>query len=267
MAYKATIAFGLVNIPVKAEPAARPARISFNMLCGSCKGRLNQKLWCGSCESEVARGNTLKGYEYSEGRYLIVTKEELDACEPESSKVFEIETVVSAEEVDPLLFESSYFLQPEPAGRKGYKLLLEALQAEGSYAIARATMSGREHVIIIRPFYGVLAFHTMFFTGEVRATPSLGLDSIQVKDVELALARQLLQANAAPFEHAAYADGYREKVEQLLQAKQEGQPIPITVKKPAARETGDLLAALTASLNQGNTKEAEAKPARKRKSA
>lgn len=268
MAFKATIAFGLVNIPIKAEPAARPERVSFNMLCPICKARSKQKLWCESCDKELQRGETLKGYQYSEDRYVVVTKEELSACEPESSKVFEIEAVVSAHEVDPMLFESSYYLEPEPAGRKGYKMLLAALETEGNYAIARATMNNREHVIVMRPFNGVLAFHTMFFANEVRAVPALGLESIQVRDVELTLARQLLQANTVSFEHESYSDGYQNRVADLLQAKQEGQAIPITVKKPAARETGDLLAALTASL-QGKQKapEPDKSTAKKRKTA
>lgn len=251
---KATIAFGLVSIPVKASPAARPARVSFNMLHDACKGRVNQKLYCASCNVDVERNTTLKGYEYAEGQYVVVTKEELDACEPESSKVFEIERTVSAEEVDPMLFESSYYLEPEPAGRKGYKLLLQALELENKYAIARATMNSREHVIVIRPYFGVLVFHTMFFQAEVRSAPSLGLEAIELKDAEVALARQLLQVEAGPFEHASYADGYQARVEDLLRAKQEGKVVAMPAKKAATKETGDLLAALTASLKDTEKK-------------
>lgn len=263
---KTTIAFGLVNIPVKTSPAARPGRISFNMIHPKCKGRVNQKLWCNACNEDVARNETLKGYEFSDGKYVIVTKEELEACEPESSKVFEIECTVSAEEVDPILFESSYYLEPEPAGRKGYKLLLQALEQESKYAIARATMNSREHIIIIRAYNGVLMFHTMFFQGEVRSAPSLGLESIAIKDAELQLARQLLEVNAGPFEHQKYADGYQQAVEELLRAKQEGQPVEMPKRKEPPKETGDLLAALTASLQNRQTEAkgaASAKKARK----
>ncbi len=267
---KFTLAFGLLNIPVKTCTAAREERTSFNMLSPCCKTKTKQDLTCAECGEPVERGKTLKGYPIADGQWVVVTPEELKTCEPESSKVMEIVLAVNSSEIDPMLLCSSYYLEPEAAGKKGYALLLAALQAEGMFAIAKVTMSSREHIAIIRPYDGVLAFHTMYMAGEIRSTPALGLESITLKDAELELARKLLQVNAGPFEHEAYSDSYMTAVEDLLRAKQEGKSVTVMPKKATANTTGDLLAALTASLqskaNPGAPAGSAAKPG-KRKTA
>ena len=250
--WRGSISFGLVVIPVKASVAARPTGISFNLL-HTCGSRISMKTWCPECEAEIERSETTKGYEFTKGQYVLVSPEELNACAPASSRSMEIDRVVDAVEVDPLLFESSYYLEPEPAGRKGYKLLHAALVTEDKYALAKLTLSGREHVVVIRPYRDCLAFHTLFYEPEVRAIPNLGLEGLAVKPAELALAQQLLRANAAAFDHAAYADGYQQAVSDLLDAKQQGKKVKVMPKKPAASETGDLMAALQASLGKGKS--------------
>jgi DNA end-binding protein Ku len=261
--WKGSISFGLVVIPVKVSVAARSAGISFNML-HTCGSRINQKTFCPKCNKDIDRGDTMKGFEHKKGEYLTITAEELKNCEPESTRTMEIDRVVDAEDVDPMLFESSYYLEPEAAGRKGYKLLYEALTAEGKYAIARVTMSGREHIVIIRPYQGILAFHTMYFEAEVRAVPEIGTVTINAK--ELQLARQLLSVNAADFDHSVYADRYTEQVEELITAKQQGKKVKVMPKRETVRETDDLMAALTASL-EGGQKGKKPAAATKRRSA
>jgi len=204
---------------------------------------------CEHCNTNVQRGSALKGYEYEEGKFLVITKEELEALEPESSKTIEITPTVDAGEIDPIFLEASCFLEPEPAGRRGYKLLLAALEAEGKYAVAKVTMYGREQVIIVRPYNGVLSFSTMFYADEVRAVPECGLKGIEVKPAELKLARQLLAANAEKFDHASYQDGYRVAVEEMLESKRTAKPTPINKKAPKkAAAQDDILSVLQASI-------------------
>jgi DNA end-binding protein Ku len=269
--FKGSISFGLVVIPVKVSPAARSEKISFNQL-HTCGSRINLVTKCPQCSMEVERKDLQKGYEYAKGSYIIVTDAELEACESESSRTLEIEHCVSADEVDPMLFDSSYYLEPEPAGVKGYKLLLEALKSKRQYAIARMTMSSREHVIIIRPFRGALAFHTMYFEAEVRAVPSMGLDAAQLKPGELALAQQLLSVYTSPFEHGSFSDGYQTAVAALLEAKQQGETVHTPPKEKPKSATVDLMSMLEASLKAGGAPKkpptkTEPKPQPKRKSA
>ena len=247
--YKGVLSLGLVTIPVKVSVAARTTAISFNMLHKRCGSRITMKTWCPECDKEIERKDTDKGYEYSKGEYLTVTAEELADCAPESSRTIEIKQCVPACDVDPILFESSYYLEPEPSGVKGYKLLVEALTVTRQYAIASITMSGREHVIIIRPYQGVLAFHTMYYEAELRAVPSVPLNGVDIKPTELALAKQLLEVHSADFEHGNFADGYGQAVEQLLEAKQQGKKPKAVARKPARSAPGDLMEALAASLS------------------
>jgi DNA end-binding protein Ku len=251
--WKGTLSFGLVNIPVKVSVAGRPSNIEFHTLHETCGSRIKQKIFCPSCNRDIERSETTKGYEYSKDRYVTVQEEELKAVQPESSQTLEIESIVSASEVDPMLFESSFYLEPETAGTKGYKLLYESLRQAGQYAIAKITKNNREHTIVIRPYGSCLAFHTLFYESEVRAAPSIGLDGVQVKPAELKLAGELLKAYVKPFHHGEYADNYQRAVGDLLTAKQEGHKVKTIAKKPPKKETGDLMSALNASIKLRKT--------------
>jgi DNA end-binding protein Ku len=247
---KMSISFGLVSIPIKISAAARGLRASFNLLHAECGHRIKQKTFCSHCEKEISRSDTVKGYEVEKDHFVTVTEQELDSLVPESSKVLEITAAVNASEIDPILFETSYYLEPEPAGRRGYKLLLTALEKEKKAAVAKVTMSGREQVIIIRPYRGLLMFHTMYYPDEVRSVPEFSLADIEVKPAELQLARQLLAVNTETFAHAKYKDEYLAAVEAMLEAKQSKQPIPISKGKSAKKTTAqpDILQVLAASI-------------------
>lgn len=245
--WKGSISFGLISIPIKASVAARAESISFNML-HTCGSRINQKTWCASCNKEISKADTVKGFDEGNGRFLRISADEIKACAPASSQVMEIAAVVDAGEVDPIWFEASYYLEPEEAGRKGYKLLADALKAEKKIAIAYLTLSQREHVVFIRPYAKGLMFHTMFYAAEVRAVPSASLVDIETVPQELALARQLLLVNAATFNARDYADGYQTRILALLETKRQGAPAPKAEPKKAAEPAMDLMAALAASL-------------------
>jgi len=253
-----SISFGLVNVPVKLSPAARGEGISFNQLHSKCKGRIKQKLCCPTCEIDVERADLLKGFEVSKDKYVIVTDEEIKALAPESSKVMEITETVPADQVDPMLFESSYYFTPEIAGRKGYQLLHAALVAEKRYAIATATLGTKEHTVVIRPYRDVLVMHTMYLEDEVRAQPELEYDG-KVSPAELKLARQLVAINAADFDHSQYADSYLPQVRNLIESKASGKTIeaPVAVKKRDA--VLDITAALEASILKKSAGAAKAK--------
>jgi DNA end-binding protein Ku len=258
---KMTISLGLLTVPIKVSPAARPVKAaSFNMLHNVCHQRISMPTRCEHCKVDIPRSDTVKGFEVEDGRYAIITKDELEALEPESSKTIEITSTVGAEEVDPILFETSYFVEPEPAGRRGYKLLLAALEKEKKYAVASITMHGKEQVIIIRPYKGVLMFHSMFYQDEVRDLPECGLKGIpEVNAAELKLAQQLLQANADKFDHASYSDGYRIAMEGLLEAKRTNKaPVAKVAAKKVVAPQDDIMSLLAASIKAGPKRAARA---------
>jgi len=247
--WKGSLSFGLVSIPIQLSPAARTERISFNQLHKVCHSRLKQPLFCPTCNRNVERNEIEKGYEYEKDQYLLFTEEEIDKIEPESARIMEILEFVKLDEIDPLYFDASYYATPEPAGAKGYKLLLEAMQKSGYAGIAKVTMHNREYIVIIRARKNGLTLHTMFYSNEIRQPAEAGSDKFEIKDLERSLASQLIESLAAPFQPEKYHDAYQEGLRTLIEAKAQGQDVvvsaPIVQTAPA-----DLMAALKQSLAQ-----------------
>ncbi len=247
--WKGSLSFGLVAIPVQLSPAARTERISFNQLHKVCHTRLKQPLFCPTCNRQVERNEVEKGYEYEKDQYLLFTEEELDKVEPESAHTMEILEFVKLDEIDPLYFDASYYATPEPAGAKAYRLLIEAMQKSGYAGIAKVTMHNREYIVIIRAREKDLTIHTMFYANEIRAAAEPGTDKFEVKDVERALATQLVESLAAPFNPEKYHDVYQEGLRTLIEAKAKGEDVIVSAPTVQAAPA-DLMAALKQSLAQ-----------------
>src|SRR5258708_8098665 len=156
----------------------------------------------------------------------------------------EILEFVKLDEMDPLYFDSSYYLSPEDAGVKAYQLLMKAMQESGYGAIAKLTMHQREHIVIIRPGTKGMTLHTMFYSNEIRAAESMPADKIEVKEQERKLARQLIESLAAPFEPQKYRDEYQENVRAMIAAKLKAQTVT-EVPHPHIAPMIDFIEALT----------------------
>jgi DNA end-binding protein Ku len=247
--WKGSLSFGLVSIPIQLSPAARTERISFNQLHKVCHSRLKQPLFCPTCNRNVERNEIEKGFEYEKDQYLLFNEDELEKIQPESARVMEILEFVKVDEIDPLYFDASYYATPEPAGAKGYRLLLDAMLKSGYAGIAKVTMHGREYIVIIRPRKGGLTIHTMFYSNEIRQPAEAGADKFEIKEQERSLASQLIETLAGTFEPGKYHDTYQEGLRTLIEAKAKDQDViasvPVVQAAPA-----DLMAALKQSLSQ-----------------
>ena len=244
--WKGSLSFGLVSIPIQLSPAARTERISFNQLHKVCHSRLKQPLFCPTCNRNVERGEIEKGYEYEKDQYLLFDEDELDKIEPESARVMEILEFVKVAEIDPLYFDASYYATPEPAGAKGYRLLLEAMQKSGYAGIAKVTMHNREYIVIIRARRDGMTVHTMFYANEIRQPAEAGADKFEIREQERSLASQLIESLAGSFQPDKYHDTYQEG---LIEAKAKDQDVIVTVPSVQAAPA-DLMAALKQSLTQ-----------------
>lgn len=247
--WKGNLSFGLVSIPIQLSPAARTERISFNQLHKVCHTRLKQPLFCPTCNRMVERSEVEKGYEYEKDQYLLFTEEELERIEPESARIMEILEFCKLDEIDPLYFDASYYANPDPAGAKAYKLLHEAMQRTGYAGIAKVTMHSREYIVIVRPRRNGLTLHTMFYSNEIRAAAETDGDKFEIRDQERALATQLIESLAAPFQPEKYHDTYQESLRMLIEAKAKGQDV-VAVAPAVQAPPVDLMAALKASLMQ-----------------
>jgi DNA end-binding protein Ku len=247
--WKGHLTFGLISMPVRMFAAARGERISFNQLHKECHSRLKQPLFCPVCNRNVERSEIVKGYEYEKDQYVLFGEEELDKIEPPSAHVMEILEFVKLAEMDPVYFDSSYYLLPEDAGIKAYKLLMAAMEESGYGAIAKLTMHQREHIVIIRPGSKGMTLHTMFYSNEIRAVESVPTDKVEVKDQEKKLAEQLIESLAAPFDPQKYRDQYSENLRTMIAAKLKGQEVT-EVAQPHLAPVIDLMEALKKSLAQ-----------------
>lgn len=246
--WKGYISFGLVSLPVSLSPAARTERISFNQLHTVCHTRLKQPLFCPTCDRMVERSEVEKGYEYEKDQYLLFTAEELDSVEPDSARAMDILEFVKLDEIDPVYFDSSYYVSPEEGGSHAYYLLASAMKNAGYAGIAKLTMHSRESIVIIRPSARGLTLHTMFYSNEVRSH-SAGDDSAENKEQEMSLAMQLIQTLAAPFKPEKYRDAYQEGLQKLIEAKAHNQNIP-AIQHHTIMPVVDLMAALKESLSK-----------------
>ena len=245
--WKGHLTFGLISMPVRMFAAARGERISFNQLHKECHSRLKQPLFCPVCNRNVERSEIVKGYEYEKDQYVLFSEEEMDKIEPASAKVMEILEFVKLSEMDPLYFDSSYYISPEDAGVKAYQLLMKAMEESGYGAIAKLTMHQREHIVIVRPGTRGMTLHTMFYSNEIRAAESVPTDKVELKDQEKKLAQQLIESLAAPFDPQKYRDEYQENLKAMIAAKLKGQQVT-EVAQPHLGPVIDLMEALKKSL-------------------
>lgn len=250
--WSGSISFGLVNIPVKLYNAVKKKSIHFNQLRKSDGCRIRLKKVCPADGAEVPAENIVKGYEISPEQYVIVTSDELEAIQPKNARTIAIEDFVELAQIDPLYYDSSYYLTPDKGAGKAYSLLLAAMQNTGKVAIARVVIRNKEYLTAIRPLGKALTLSTMHFADEIMAIDQLEelpVDIAEPDKRELAMAEQLVQSLSAGFEPAKYHDQYYSQVMQMIEKKAEGQTV---ISQPATKESGkviDLMAALEASIS------------------
>ena len=247
--WKGYISFGLVSVPVRLFAAAREEHVSFNQIHSECGGRIKQQIFCPQCDRVVERSELQKGYEVEKGVYVTVNSDELKALEAESSDVMEIQQFVSLDEVDPIFFETSYYSAAEDSGKRAYNLLFRGMTREKVAAIARVTLSGREQVVLIRPYDKGLLLHTLYYPAEVREVSEYGQDTAaEVPEQEVALAEKFMESLRAPFEPEQFQDNYKEKVLGLIETKRAGATPQPGVEKRKLAPVVDLMTALKQSI-------------------
>jgi len=242
------LTFGLISMPVRLFSGARPEHISFHMLHRPDNTRIKQQLWCPHDERVVERSEIVKGYEYRKGEYVIIEPEEIKKIEPRTAKAMEILEFVKADEVDPIYFESSYYVTPEEAGRRPYALLCKALEESNYVAIAKLTMHNREYTVFLRPYKGGMMLHTMYYKEEVRDLDNFGRPDVELKDAEVKVAHQLIEALAGEWDPEKYHDSFEENLKTLIKARLEGEEVTPVEKPKKMAPVVDLMAALKESL-------------------
>lgn len=252
------LTFGLISMPVRLFSGARGESISFNMLHREDLSRVKQQLICSADNQVLDRRDIVKGYEYRKGEYVVIEPEEIKKIEPKTAKAMEIIQFVKASEIDPLYFESSYYMTPEEGGRRPYALLSRAMADNSYYAIAKLTMHNREYTVCVRPYRGGLMLHTMYYQDEVRAMESFETEGVEIREAELKIANQLIEALADNFEPTRFHDTFQDNLKALIKARLEGRQVT-AIETPKPTPTIDLMAALKQSLAQMGEKKPPAR--------
>lgn len=242
---------GLITLPVKLSTGARAETVSFKKIHTSCLSptKTNEtkgSMYCPMCEEYIPEDEIAKGYEVSKGNFVLLTADEIENAKPDTEKLVEIDRFVPAASIDPIYFQSSYYLTPQEGGEMAFVLLRETMKRTGKVAMGKATLHGNEHTIILRPFEGGLVVHQMFHQTELNVVP-FGVDGVQVGDQALELAGKLVEQMSAEFEPTIYHDRYLANIREVVAAKQSG-VAPVVVEKKARPAGFDLLAALSQSV-------------------
>jgi DNA end-binding protein Ku len=248
--WKGSISFGLVSIPVKLYSATEERDVSFHQVHRDDGGRIRYKRVCQLDGEEVPYSDIAKGYELPSGEVVVLTDEDFADLPLTTSRSIDVLEFVPLEQVDPIYFAKSYYLEPEGAGAKPYVLLREALEKSGRVALVKIALRQRETLATMRVRDGVFVLEMMLWPDEIRE-PSFGFldDDIDVRQQEVAMAQSLIDALSGDFAPEQYSDNYREALQALIEAKVAGREV-VAPPEPAT-DTGtvvDLMAALRASV-------------------
>ena len=258
-----TISFGLVTVPVRLTPATKSRDVSFNQLEAGTASRVRYRRVSEQTGEEVASDRIVKGYEIEKGRYVIVEKDELDALAPKAGHTIDIEDFVDLADIDPIYFDTPYYVMVDEKAAKPYQLLVDAMTELGKVAVGRVVIRAKERLVAIRPVDGMLCVETMRYADEIVDRSTLGLPesgAVEFNDREVLMARQLVEALSGDFDATKYHDEYREQLLALIDKKAAGEEIVAPAQPDAPAKVLDLMAALEASLKRAADGEMEAKP-------
>ena len=272
--WKGSVSFGLVNVPVKLYSATESHDVSFRQVHAKDGGRIRYQRICSLDGEEVAYADIAKGYETEDGEMVILTDDDLAELPVTSSREIAVEKFVPSDQIDPLLFEKSYYLEPEKSGAKPYALLRQALQDADRMAVVTVALRQRTTVAVLRvretEAGDVIVLQTMMWPDEIRV-PDFSVEVGEVKDAEVKMAHMLVETLSGDFDASEFSDDYADAVETLVRAKIEGGEVERTpTSTKTSGEVVDLLAALQRSVDaakkgrgEDTSEEAEEKPAKK----
>lgn len=281
--WKGSVAFGLVNVPVKVYSATEDHDLKFHQVHAKDNGRIQYKRVCSECGEVVEYRDIAKAYESDDGQTVVITDEDIASLPEERSHEIEVLEFVPAAEIDPLMFDRSYYLEPDGKSSKSYVLLAKALAETDRVAIVHFALRNKTRLAALRvkdfSKRNVMVVHTLLWPDEIRDPDFPSLDApAEVRPAELKMANQVVESMAADFHPEEFTDTYQEQLREMVEAKLAGGEAFATEEKPArldeSEDVSDLLAKLEASVRRrreesasrqqaGDTEPAKKAPAKK----
>jgi DNA end-binding protein Ku len=268
--WNGSINFGLVNIPIGLAVAQQRKDTAFRTLHRECGTPIKQKRYCPVHERDVEADELVKGWEFAKGQFVLVEESDLEAVALQRSQSVDIVRFVPVDQVDPIYFDRAYYLAPAgpEAQRRPYVLLLRAMQDAGMAAVGKFVLWGKENLCLIRPLGESLVLETLYFAEDIRPRAEIdeAVEETDVKDPELAMARQLVESLVGDFDPEEYKNEYRNELRAMLEAKLAGQEITRPEPAPEAPVI-DLMDALKQSVAQAQKDKGKAAAAKPKKKA
>lgn len=246
VSHKGAISFGLVHIPVALYTATQDNDIHFNQLCREDHSRIRYKKTCSGCGKEVSSKDIVKGFEYDDGKYVVVTDEDFEKIKTEKDRSIQILHFTDLTGIRPIYYDKTYHAVPEAGGEKAFELLRRAMHEESKVAIGKTVMGQKETLLALIPTDDGMLVETMFFAEEVKSTPKEGARP-EPKPAELEMAKTLVSAMERPFDPALYKDEYQERLRALIETKIAGKEV-VAAEEEETGNVIDLMEALKASI-------------------
>lgn len=251
---KTVITFGMVAIPVAMYTATQDNDIHFNQLHRDDHGRIRYKKTCAHCGKEIGAQDIVKGFEYDDGKYVVVTDEEIEKIKTEKEKSIQILHFAQLNQISPVYYDRTYQAVPQPGGEKPFELLRAALLSEQKIAIGKAVLGAKDTLMAIIPREDGMLISTMFYADDIRELPK-NYTRPEVSEQEMAMAKLLINSMDTPFDPEQYRDEYQEKLRALIQAKISGQEV-VAAQEEEPGKVIDLMEALRASVEKARKEKA-----------
>jgi DNA end-binding protein Ku len=251
--WKGAVSFGLVTIPIKLYTATEEKDVSFNMLHKKDHARIRFQRMCSEEDVPVENSEIVKGYEIAPDNYVVMEDDDFQKVPVNSTRAIEITDFVPAEQIDPIYYQKTYYLEPDKVGAKPFALLREVLKDSRLVAVAKVSLRQKEQICTLRVYGDTIAMETMFYPDEIRSAADLEVPGdVEIGDKEMKMAKSLVEMLTGDFEPEKYHDNYREALIELIERKAEGEEI----KRPApvAGKVTDLMEALRASVEAARSR-------------
>lgn len=248
--WSGAISFGLVNIPVQLNSAVESEeRLDFDMLSKKDLAPIRYARIDTKTGKEVPWKDIVKGFQYTKGKYVVITDEDFARASPEKTKTINIVQFVKEEEIDPIYYEKPYYVLPDKKANKAYKLLVKALEETETVGLAEFMLRNRMHICALKAYNGILLLNQMRYEEEVRVAPELeSKERVTAKEVDLAV--KLINQLTEKFDPSAFKDTYVNELKKVIKAKAAGKQIHVAEPKKATATVKDLMEVLRQSLDE-----------------
>ena len=247
--WSGSISFGLVNIPIKLYSGSQNNTLDLDLLRRGDLCPVRYARVCRSDGQEIPWDDIVKGYEYKDGDYVVLEKEDFEQANVEKTSTIDIDDFVKESEIDTLFFEKPYYLEPEKSGVKPYALLREALAKTKKVGIGSFVIRNREHIGVIKPYGDLLVLNQLRYHDEIREHKELILPSSkEIKEKELKVAVELINQSTAKFKPKKYKDTYIEDLKKIIEAKAKGRKPKMKSKPSKPSNVVDMMTLLKKSL-------------------